>query len=202
MAEHADAAGELTAPTEIDENPGAQSSSGETDAAGGDCRRSRLRWGTSCTVVGIVVVIVALGALAGWQTMRWRQQEADHVARAELVDAASQGAVALTTIDAASIDADVQRILDASTGSFRDDFADRSTPFVDVVRRAQSKTEGTVTAAGIESVEGTQAKVLVTVTVRTTNGGQPEAEPRSWRMRISMDQGESGAKMSDVQFVP
>jgi Mce-associated membrane protein len=54
----------------------------------------------------------------------------------------------LTAIDYTHVNADVQRILDSSTGRFRDDFQNRSQPFVDVVEQAQSKSEATVTAAG------------------------------------------------------
>ena len=40
--------------------------------------------------------------------------------------AAGRGVLALTTIDHNEVDRDVQRILDASTGAFRDDFAQRA----------------------------------------------------------------------------
>jgi len=53
----------------------------------------------------------------------------------------------LTTIDYNEADADVQRILNSTTGSFYDDFSKRSQPFVDVVKQARSKSEGTVTEA-------------------------------------------------------
>lgn len=148
------------------------------------------------------LAIVALGSVAGWMGVQWQQQNREQVADAEILDAARQAAVNLTSIDFADIDADIQRILDSSAGSFRDQFAERSQPFTAVVRQAQSKTEGTVSAAGIESQDGPSAKVLVAVTVKTTNAGQPEQEPRSWRMRISIDREQAGPKMTDVQFVP
>lgn len=148
------------------------------------------------------LAIVALGSVAGWMGVQWQHQNREQVADAEILDAARQAAVNLTSIDFADIDADIQRILDASAGSFRDQFAERSQPFTAVVRQAQSKTEGTVSAAGIESQDGRSAKVLVAVTVKTMNAGQPEQEPRSWRMRISIDREQAGPKMTDVQFVP
>lgn len=210
MAKHVDRADELvggdgvggSADPDAERVPGERVAEDATAAQHFDDHPRNGRLGASAAAAVVVTAIVALGALGGWQAVRWQQQEADQSAQTEMVDAARQGAVALTTVDAANIDADVQKILGASTGQFRDDFAQRSQPFVDVVRQAQSKTEGTVTAAGIESMEGGQAIVLVTVTVKTTNVGQPEQEPRSWRMRITIDRGESGAKMSDVQFVP
>jgi Mce-associated membrane protein len=71
-----------------------------------------------------------------------------------------------------------------------------------VVKHTQSKSEGTVTAAGLESQSDDQAQVLVAVTVQTTNAGSGEQEPRAWRMRISVEKVDDAAKVSNVVFVP
>ena len=113
-----------------------------------------------------------------------------------------QGALNLTTIDWQHADADVQRVLDSSTGTFYDDFQSRAAPFVEVVKQAQSKSVGTISEAGLESESDNAAKVLVAVTVNTTNAGAPEQQPRSWRMRISVEKVGDDAKVSNVEFVP
>jgi Mce-associated membrane protein len=169
--------------------------SAETDA---QQRHSRVR---AAIAVGIAVV-AALGSLTGWlgyQTYGVRQGERQ---RNLFVEVGRQGAVNLTTISYTEADADVQRILDSSTGTFYDDFKKRSQPFVEVVKQAQSKSQGTVTAAGLESQAGDQAQVLVAVSVNTTIAGAPEQQPRSWRMRISVQKVSDGAKVSNVEFVP
>ncbi|MDT5319330.1 MAG: Mce-associated rane protein, partial [Mycobacterium sp.] len=98
-------------------------------------------------------------------------------------------------------DSDIQRILDSATGSFYDDFAKRSKPFVEVVKKAQSKLVGTVTESGLESQFGDEVLVMVAVSVVTMNVGEPEAEPRHWRMRISVKKVGDDAKVSNVAFV-
>jgi len=75
-------------------------------------------------------------------------------------------------------------------------------PFVDVVRQTQSKSVGTVTEAGVESESGDQAQVLVAVSVKTSNAGAAQQQPRAWRMRISVQKAGASAKVSDVEFVP
>jgi Mce-associated membrane protein len=40
------------------------------------------------------------------------------------------------------------------------------------------------------------------VTVKTSNAGAPEQAPRAWRMRISVQKVDDGAKVSNVEFVP
>jgi Mce-associated membrane protein len=152
-------------------------------------------------VVGVIAVLAST-SVAGWLGYRQRearqaQQQADL-----LIQVGRQGALNLTTIDFQHADSDIQRILDSATGAFHDDFAKRSKPFIEVLKKAQSKSVGTVTEAGLESRSGDEAQVMVAVSVVTTNAGEPEAEPRHWRMRVAVKKVGDGAKVSNVAFVP
>ena len=149
--------------------------------------------------VALVAILAGLSGLLGFQTYQDRQAEQ---LRALLVQAGRQGAVNLTTIDYQNAESDVQRILDSSTGQFRDEFDQRSKPFIEVVKKAQSKSTGTVTEAGLESVSGQEGRVLVAVTVRTVNRGVPEEQARYWRMRMTVVKEGEGAKVARVDFVP
>jgi Mce-associated membrane protein len=148
-----------------------------------------------------VVMCLATTGLAG--SFGWRTYQSHHQERQQsmFVQVARQGAVNLTTIDYAHADADVQRILDSATGGFYDDFAQRAQPFIDVVKKAQSKSQGNVTEAGLESEHGDSAQVLVAVSVNTTVAGTPDPQPRAWRMRVTVQQAGDGAKVSNVEFV-
>jgi Mce-associated membrane protein len=153
------------------------------------------------TVLGVVVV-VALSALVGWLGFREHQAHQAQQERELLVQVGRQGALNLTTIDWQHADTDIQRILDSATGTFYDDFSKRSKPFVDVVKKAQSKSVGTITEAGLESQSGDEAQVLVAVSVKTSNLGAAEQDPRHWRMRMSVQKMGNEAKISNVTFVP
>jgi Mce-associated membrane protein len=59
-----------------------------------------------------------------------------------------------------------------------------------------------VTEAGLESQSGEGAQVLVAVTVKTSNAGAAQQEPRAWRMRLSVQKVGDEAKVSNVEFVP
>lgn len=154
------------------------------------------------TIVGLVVV-VALAALTGWLGYRAYESRKAEDLQNLFLQVGRQGALNLTTISHEHAEEDVQRVLDSSTGTFYDDFQARSQPFVQVVKQAQSKSEGKIAEAGIESSNDNEARVLVAVTVNTTNAGAPEQQPRSWRMRITVQKtGEDEAKISNVEFVP
>jgi len=149
-----------------------------------------------------LAVLAALVGLNVWLGFRdYQSRHADHL-RSVMVEAARQGAINLTTIDHEHVDEDVQRILDSSTGSFRDDFAARAKPFGEAARRAQSKSVGTVTEAGLESISGDEGRVLVAMTVMTSNRGVPEQQPQGWRMRVTVVRVDDEPKVSKVEFVP
>jgi Mce-associated membrane protein len=147
------------------------------------------------------LLCIACAALAGWLGFRAWQAHQLSAAHARWVQVARQGALNLTTIDYTHVDADMQRILDSSTGRFRDDFQNRSQPFVDVVKQAQSKSEGTITEAALESSTTNSAQVLVSLAVKTWAAGTQQ-DTKSWRMRIQVEDAGDGAKVSNVEFVP
>jgi Mce-associated membrane protein len=152
-------------------------------------------------VVLSVVLVLTTAGLAGWLGYRSLQAQHEAALRAMFVQMARQGALNLTTIDYTHADSDVHRILDGATGKFRDDFQSRSQPLVDVVKQAQSKSQGTITEAGLESFHQDSARVLLAVAVTTTYAGN-ESDSKAWRMRIDMQKVANSAKMSNVEFVP
>ncbi|MGI9125734.1 MAG: mammalian cell entry protein [Mycobacterium sp.] len=152
-------------------------------------------------IVGLAFV-VALTGLCGWLGYRAYESRQSADFRSLVVQVARQGAVNLTTIDYEHADADVKRILDSATGQFYDEFSTRSAPFIDMVKKAQSKTSGTVTEAGLESIGDNEGQVLVAVSVATSNKGAKEERPRFWRMRLTVTRNGGDTKVSKVDFVP
>jgi Mce-associated membrane protein len=170
----------------------------DEEAAPAKPRMSQVRL---ATIAGLVVV-VALAALTGWLGFRSYESHKADEQRKLFLQVGRQGALNLTTIDWQHADADVQRILDSATGTFYDDFQKRAQPFIEVVKQAQSKSVGTIAEAGLETESENEAQVLVAVTVKTSNAGAPEQEPRAWRMRISVEKVGDEAKVANVEFVP
>jgi Mce-associated membrane protein len=153
------------------------------------------------TIAGLVLVL-ALGGLAGWSGYRAYEAYKGEKQRQLFLQVGRQGALNLTTIDWEHAEADVQRVLDSATGTFYDDFQNRAAPFVEVVKQAQSKSVGTIAEAGLESATEDEGRVLVAVTVNTSNIGAPQQEPRAWRMRLTVTKVGDDAKVSNVEFVP
>ncbi|OBI21467.1 hypothetical protein A5712_15745 [Mycobacterium sp. E2327] len=152
-------------------------------------------------IVGVAVV-AALAATVGWLGFRAYQSHQAQAQRQLFLQVGRQCALNLTTIDWQHADGDVQRVLDSATGQFYDQFSKRKQPFIDVIKKAQSKSVGTITEAGLESDSGDKAQVLVAVSIKTSNLGAADQPPREWRMRISVEKSGSDVKISNVAFVP
>lgn len=179
----------------------AEASSAEAEAGSSDTQPGAASRIGSGLALGLVL-LVALTALVGWLGYRAYQANEAEQQRALFLHVGRQGALHLTSIDYTRVDADIQRVLDSSTGAFYDDFQKRSPAFADVVRQSQSKTQGTITEAGVESVSGDTARVLVAVSVKTSNVAGQDQPPRQWRMRIDVQQIGDEAKVANVGFAP
>ncbi|MFZ2526737.1 MAG: hypothetical protein WAX14_03640 [Rhodococcus sp. (in: high G+C Gram-positive bacteria)] len=181
----------------LDSESEVESPSAGTESAS---RAARIRMPTA-TVAALALICVAVAACA---YMTWRSVESHdrELRAAEFEAAARQGVVTLTTLDFTDADADVQRVLDNSTGEFRDEFQNRSQDFVAVIEQSNVATEGTIDASAVESMTDDSAVVLVAATSTVTNTAGADQEPRVWRLSVTVTRDGEQAKMSKVEFVP
>jgi Mce-associated membrane protein len=224
MAEHDGAAEEtesVAAPELVDETSAEDIDAEDFDAEEADVEDSEVDDAEGAAEVGTrkpvrewfsgvprpiavgLAIIMALSGLGGWLGFRIHQDNQVQAQRNLYVQVARQTAINLTTINYTEVDADIKRVLDSATGAFRDEFQNRSQPFVEVVKKVQSKSEGTISEAGLLSYTKDQAQVLVAVAVKTSMAAAPaDQEPRRWRMRLTVDKTGDSAKVSNVEFVP
>ncbi|WP_241524381.1 hypothetical protein [Mycobacterium paraense] len=182
----------------------------EGDAEQPARRRSRLpgrlrrpKWST---LAASLAVLVILGALAGSGYMI--KEHHDAVQRrqraAEFVAAARQGVVTLTSLDFNNAKQGVQRILENSTGSFKDDFLKMADDFTKVVEQSKVVSQGSVQAAAVEldSMTRDSAVVLVASTSEVTNAAGAKQDPRNYRLIVTVARDGGQLKISKVEFVP
>jgi len=136
--------------------------------------------------------------------MAWQHREATKREQraARFVAGARQGVVNMTSLNFTKAKEDVQRVIDSSTGEFRDDFQRSAKDFTTVVEKSKVVTEGTVNAAALESMDEHSASVLVSATSKITNAAGAKDEPRAWRLRVAVTEDGGQYKMSKVDFVP
>jgi len=164
--------------------------------------RRRLPSLSATSKVAAIVLTCAFVGASGyilWQDHHAteRQQRA-----ANFVAGAKQGVINMTSLDFNRAKEDVQRLLDSSTGQFRDDFQQRAKDFVSVVEQSKVVTQGTINATAVESMDEHSASVLVAATSRITNAAGAKDEPRVWRLRVTVTEEGGQYKMSKLEFVP
>ena len=151
----------------------------------------------------IVIVIVASLAASAYVVFEHRNasQQRRHVA--EFGAAAREGVVTLTSLDFNDAKAGVQRIIDNSTGSFRDDFAKMAGDFTKVVEQSKVVEHGTVQAVAVDldSMTNESAVVLVASTSEVTNAAGAKQDPRIFKLIVTLTRDGDQLKMSKVEFV-
>ena len=208
-AEDADAVAEPIDATEAADV--SESEDSVEDAAGQQApdepirNRRRRRLGRILKVMAAAVAIAgtcALITLSVLMVIDHRHQAAEQQRRAEFAAAARQSVVTLMSLDFNKAKDDVQRIIDNSTGQFRDDFKNQMDDFIKVAQDSKVVTEVTVNAAAVESMTNDSADVLVSAASRVTNAAGAKQEPRSWRLSVHLERDGGQLKMSKVEFVP
>lgn len=152
------------------------------------------------TAAAVIAVLFAVTAAMVWQ--HGRAVEQDRLG-AEFTAAARQGVVNLMSIDYKTAQETVQRVLDGSTGQFRENFAGTAEDFVDALQQEKVTTRAMVNDAAVESITGDSAVVLVSATsVREgPQAPQDQRQPRVWRVVVSLQREGEDIKISGVEFV-
>lgn len=177
--------------------------SGDGDEKLARCWRRRPNWPTVAAGLAIIVVLVALGA-GGYLIKQHREAVQQRQRGAEFAAAARQGAVTLTSLDFNNAKQGVQRIVEDSTGSFKDDFMNMADDFVKVIEQSKVVSQGSVQAAAVDldTLTKDSAVVLVASTSQVTNAAGAEQDPRSYRLIVTVTRAAGQLKISKVEFVP
>lgn len=160
--------------------------------------------GWTAIAVPLILTVLLLGAagLAATQVLRPGPGPSTAAPQWQpYVDYAKQFTVWLTSLSPASADSDVQRIIDGSTGAFHDDFVKQGSDFRKVVVQSNVTSQGAVKSAGLESVNGSTAHVLVAATSKVTNNTGAAQDPRNWRLALDVEKVGDTYKVSKVEFV-
>jgi len=197
---------EAEPPPDRPDDPEIDAAHGSDDAASATTRRGRLwrrpSWRAMLAGGMAAASVAALLAATGymvWHDHRISEQRHREV---EFAAAARQGVVNLMSLDFNRAKDDVQRIIDSSTGAFKNDFQATADDLVTSARNARAVSNTIVNATAVESMNGNSAVVLVAATSTLTNAAGAKDEKRSWRLSVTVTQDGAQLKIAKVDFVP
>jgi len=152
--------------------------------------------------VAAIVLIVCFAGASVYMVFQHRDNAQHHQREAAFVEGAKHGVLNMISLNYNKAKEDVQRVIDSSTGQFKDDFQRSANDFIAVVTQSKTITEGTVNAAAIESMEEDSAVVLVAATSQVTNAPAGKDEPpKVWRLKVTVAEVGGQYKMSKVEYV-
>ncbi|MFC0628714.1 hypothetical protein [Kribbella deserti] len=160
----------------------------------GDRRLPMLAWALSLLLVvslaGLVTAVVAL-----------RKQDTTSDTRLSVMQAARQTAHDFTTYKYDTWDADAQRVLDGSTGQFKQEFSAAAGSVKASVLTGKATSAGEVLEAAVQSLDPDSAQVLVVADAVVTNEAQGGAKRRHYRMKLEMVREGDRWLVADLQAV-
>lgn len=164
--------------------------------------REVVPWRRRILQAAAMVLAAGLVAVATLLLLRLNDANADEDSRQSALQVARQVAVDLTTVSKDTAQQDVNRLMGAATGSFKDQFAQQADVFRKVVQQASVTSKGTVAEAGVSSVDGDTVTVLAAVSATVQNADAPTGEQRQYRMKMQLHHEGDRWLVSDLEFVP
>ncbi len=136
----------------------------------------------------LALVVVVGSAYAGQRLWQHRGGGELDDARAAAVGAARQQALNLIAVDGTDTDADIKRVLDGATGTFKADFTSRAADLKRVIAGAKVvSSDLTVVEAAVVRADLDSATVIVAADSIVKNAAKPDGSPRSYRMLLDLE---------------
>jgi Mce-associated membrane protein len=164
--------------------------------------RPRGRPGRRTVAVGAALVLIcaSLGA-SGYMIRHHRSVMQERQRTAEFARAAQQGVVTIMSMDFTNAEEDVQRVIDNSTGQFKDEFQASAAGLTKALEQSRVTTKVTVNADAVESMTDDSAVVLVAATSEATDPKGAQRKPAKFRLGVTVSRDGGQLKISKVEFV-
>lgn len=136
--------------------------------------------------VTLGVLAVALLAVAAWRGSTWWHLDRQQSDRASAISVASAEVAGLTSLSAASSETDIDALLARATAGFRSELGKQSETLRNGLATNHVTATSSVVSAGITSYGDDKATVIVAAAGTVENRSTAQAQPRSYRVQVSL----------------
>ncbi|MEU8340476.1 hypothetical protein [Actinomadura meyerae] len=154
------------------------------------------------TAITLGVIVVGLAIASGWLgvvTLR-NKDEADQ--RAKAVQSARQMGVNLMSLDAATAQRDLDRIVSGTTGDLKNKLASQSNAFMQQITKVKAKSTVNDVDAALVSMDGDSAEVMVSLNGTVTNDKVKNGTPQGYRYQMDLTRVDDRWLVSGLEVVP
>ena len=165
-------------------------------------RLSRLRRPSRSALLAGVAMVAIVGLLATSGFFLWHHRSvSDRQRRADEFTAAARSSVlTFMSLDFNHAKESVQRVIDNSTGEFKDQFQKSADALIKTLQEGKVITETNVNAAALKEMTDNSAVVLVAATTTVSNTLSATQPPRKWRLSVTITRDGGRLKMSKIDF--
>lgn len=146
-------------------------------------------------------LLVACVVMAVLLLIRRNENSSLSAARDAAVAAARQEVLNLDSLSAATVDRDLKRVLDGSTGTFKDQFTRAEPDLKTLIVGRRSVTSGTIDSAAVVRADDSTATVLVAVDRSVTDSTDPNGAVTHDRWRVDLEKHGGRWLVADLQPV-
>jgi Mce-associated membrane protein len=152
----------------------------------------------SIGLIAVLVTLVVTGVGQGRQMRRDADVRAD---RSAAVKAARSEVLALTQVSTATSDEAIRKLIAGATDDFQAQLQDQAETFRAAVSQSKVTSTGSIAAAGLTSLEGAKATVLVAASGTVKNTKATQAAPRTYRMTVRLEKVKDRWLVAGLEFV-
>ena len=140
-------------------------------------------------VLSVLVVVLLAASVALAFVVRSHLNARDEVvaSRDAALQAGRQAILNLDALSAATIDADLKRVLDGATGQFKEQFQQAQKDLKTLVVSRKTVSRGTILSAGVVRADDASATVLVAVDRLVKDSTTPDGTTAHDRWKVSLE---------------
>lgn len=169
----------------------------------GPRKRRRPRPNRSVLVSLVALLIIGASAAAvGYMVPFDKKAAAERERAAAFAAAARQSTIDLLSLNGETTRADVQRVIDGTTGSLLAGILINSEDLIKMMEQAKVSTKVTVESAAVDTMTDNSAVVLVAARTAVSNSDEPEAAPQLLRIVMDLQRIDGQPKVAKVSLVP
>lgn len=144
---------------------------------------------TAVVVLGVVAALLAVACVALLLVVRAERHDRDahNAAREAAVAAAGQLIVNLDALSAPTVDADMKRVLDGATGTFKKQFGTSQAELKDYIVKQKISSKGDLRSVGVLRSDSDTATVLVAVDRTFKDSGHADGVVANDRWKVDLE---------------
>jgi Mce-associated membrane protein len=154
------------------------------------------------TAITLSVIVVGLAIASGWLGVVSLRNKDEADQRAKANQSARQMGVNLMSLDAATAQRDLDRIVAGTTGDLKNKLASQSNAFMQQVTKAKAKSTVSDVDAALVSMDGDSAEVMVSLNGTVTNDKVKNGTPQGYRYQMDLTRVDDRWLVSGLEVVP